>query len=59
MSSCRDNHIIPSIIPAGITGLTLFRDIAINKPFKSVIWEFVDEIKDQKEMDGIEKWIVD
>lgn len=59
INTCRDNNIIPSLIPPGTTGLTQPLDIAINKPFKGLIREYVEEIRDQKEMDGIEKWSVD
>ncbi|KAG0128085.1 hypothetical protein HOY82DRAFT_541554 [Tuber indicum] len=57
MQTCCDNKITPSLIPAGTTPMTQPLDVALNKPFKGLIKEFTEEIREQKElMEDIEKW---
>lgn len=58
-STCRNNNIVSLLIPASTIRLTQLLDIAMNKPFKSLIRDFVEEIRVQKEMDVIEKWSID
>lgn len=53
---CRDHNIIPSLIPTGTTPLTQPLDVAMNKPFKSLIKEFTEEARECKEYErDIEK----
>lgn len=59
IQTCRDNNIIPSLIPAGTTPMTQPLDIAINKPFKGLVKEFTEELREQKEsIEEIDKWSV-
>lgn len=59
IQKCRNHNIIPSLIPAGTTPLTQPLDVAMNKPFKSLIKEFTEEAREHKEEEeNIEKWSV-
>lgn len=59
IQTCRNNNIIPSLIPAGTTGLTRPLDIAVNKPFKHSLREFSEEALDRMEkVENLEKWSV-
>ena len=59
LQTCRDHHITPSLIPAGTTPLTQPLDVAMNKPFKGLIKEFTEELREKKEeVDDIEKWSI-
>lgn len=55
----QDCNIIRSLIPVGTTGLTQTLDVAKNKPFEGLVRKFVEEARDQKEREGIEKWSID
>lgn len=59
LQTCRDHSITPSLIPAGTTPLTQPLDVAINKPFKGLIKEVTEELREKKETEeDIEKWSV-
>ena len=59
LQTCRESNIIPSLIQAGTTPMTQPLDIALNKPFKGLIKEFTEEIREKKEdLEDIEKWTV-
>lgn len=59
IQTCRNNNIIPSLIPAGTTPLTQPLDVAMNKPFKGLIKEYTEEACECKEMEeDIDKWSV-
>jgi len=49
IQTCRDNNVIPSLIPAGTTPMTQPLDTAINKPFKGLVKEFTEELSERKE----------
>ena len=56
---CKDYCITPSLIPAGTTLLTQPLDAAMNKPFKVLIIDFTEELREEKEeAEDIEKWTV-
>ena len=53
IETCRDNNIIPSLIPAGTTPMTQPLDTANNKLFKGLVKEFTKELRERKEsMEG-------
>lgn len=49
LQTLRDNDIIPSIIPAGCTGLVQPLDVSVNKPFKDLLRDLIDEALDRHE----------
>jgi len=61
IETCRDNNIIPSLIPAGTTPMTQPLDTAINKPFKGLVKAFTKEVRERKESlegENAGKWSV-
>ena len=59
LQTCQDHSITPSLNPAGTTPLTQPLDVAMNKPFKGLIKEFTEELREKKETDeDMEKWSV-
>jgi len=53
IQTCRDNNIIPFLIPAGTTPMTQPLDTAINKPFTCLVKEFTEKLRERKEsLDG-------
>jgi len=61
IQTCRDNNIIPSLIPAGTTPMTQPLDTAINKPFKGLVKEFTEKLRERKESlygENAGKWSV-
>lgn len=59
LQTCHNHKITPSLIPAGTTSLTQPLDVAINKPFKSLVKEFTEEAQEhEKEEEDIDKWSV-
>lgn len=59
IQKCRDNNIVPSLIPAGTTSMTQPLDVAVNKPFKGMIKEFTEEARERTEEEkDIDKWSV-
>ncbi|RPA96931.1 hypothetical protein L873DRAFT_1923342 [Choiromyces venosus 120613-1] len=57
IETCPKHKITPSLIPAGTTPLTQPLDVALNKPFKGLIKEFTEEIREEKEaLEDIERW---
>ncbi|RPA91909.1 hypothetical protein L873DRAFT_1848016 [Choiromyces venosus 120613-1] len=57
IETCRKHKITPSLIPASTTPLTQPLDVALNKPFKGLIKEFTEEIREEKEaLEDIERW---
>jgi len=59
IQTCRNNQITHSLIPAGTTSLTQPLDVAMNKPFKGLIKEFTEEIREKKEsVKDMERWSV-
>ena len=55
----RANNIVPSIIPAGCTGLLQPLDTAVNKPFKEYLREFTDAyIEEREKVEDVGRWSV-
>lgn len=53
-STCQNNYIPIALIPAGITPL----GIAMNRSFPGLIQEFVEEVRDWKEMDVLKNKVM-
>jgi hypothetical protein len=51
LDTLRSYQIIPSMIPAGCTGLVQPLDVAVNKPFKDLLRDIMEELLDQYERD--------
>jgi len=49
LSTLRSHDIIPSLIPPGCTGLVQLLDVSVNKPFKSLLRDILDDLLDQYE----------
>ncbi|RPA99329.1 hypothetical protein L873DRAFT_1767828 [Choiromyces venosus 120613-1] len=47
LATLRSHNIIPSLIPPGCTGLVQPLDVSVNKPFKSLLHDILDELLDQ------------
>jgi len=47
LSTLRSHNIIPSLIPPGCTGLVQPLDVSVNKPFKSLLRDILDNLLDQ------------
>lgn len=59
IQTCRDNNIIPSLIPASTTPMTQPLNTAINKPFKGLVKKFTEKLREEKEdIEEIDKWSV-
>jgi len=46
LSTLRVNDILPSMIPPGCTGLVQPLDVLVNKPFKSILRDILDDLLD-------------
>ena len=49
LSTLRSYDIVPSLIPPGCTGLVQPLDVSVNKPFKCLLRDILDELLDDFE----------
>lgn len=49
LTTLHSHDIIPSLIPPGCTGLVQPLDVSVNKPFKSLLRDILDDLLDQYE----------
>lgn len=57
IQTCHNHNIIPSLIAVGTTPMTQPLDVAVNKPFKALIKEYTEQIRERKEIEeDVDKW---
>ena len=49
LHTLRSNNIVPSMIPAGCTGLVQPLDVSVNKPFKNILRDLLENLLDDHE----------
>ena len=54
LSKPREHDIVPSLIPGGCSGLVQVLDVSVNKPFKGILRNVLDELMEAMNENGLD-----